>query len=91
MEKRVKGGITMAGYKKGVGHGAGWAGGGDVTPASNPDGAGDNPRVAWPRPLSPRSKGAPGHNYEGVVDGKSKFPSRRRHSPLNPSGKALGG
>lgn len=48
----MKGGITVVECWKGVGHGAKQADGGDVAPASNPDGARGNPRVAWTRLLS---------------------------------------
>jgi hypothetical protein len=56
-------------------HGAERVGGGDVDPASNFDGSGDNSRVAWLRPPSPRSEGAPGHNSEAVVDGSRSSPA----------------
>lgn len=54
-------------------HDAERVGGGDVAPTSNFDGTDDNSRVAWPRPPSPRPKGAHGYNSEGVVDSKSIF------------------
>jgi hypothetical protein len=43
------------------------AGGSDVAPASNPDGAGGNPRVAWTRLLSSGPEGAPENNFEAQL------------------------